>query len=221
MANFVLVHGAWHGGWCWRDVVAPLARAGHRVFAPTLTGVGERAHLLSRQITLETHIADVMGVIEAEELSQVVLAVHSYAGMIGTAVADRMGERLAHLVYVDAVVPRPGESWSSTHASATRVARLAAARANPTFSFPPPDPAVFGLAAEAHAWVARRQTPHPGGTYEAPLATIDVIRQRVRDPRFWDGHWARGAHLVELATGHDPMISAPGALVDVLLGCSG
>ncbi len=243
MANFVLVHGAWHGGWCWRDVVAPLARAGHRVFAPTLTGVGERAHLLSRQITLETHIADVMGVIEAEELSQVVLAVHSYAGMIGTAVADRMGERLAHLVYVDAVVPRPGESWSSTHASATRVARLAAARANPTFSFPPPDPAVFGLAAEAHAWVARRQTPHPGGTYEAPLAfdvqrvsrvprtfidcttpplaTIDVIRQRVRDPRFWDGHWARGAHLVELATGHDPMISAPEALVDVLLGCSG
>jgi pimeloyl-ACP methyl ester carboxylesterase len=182
-------------------------------------------------------------VIEAEELSQVVLAVHSYAGMIGTAVADRMGERLAHLVYVDAVVPKPGESWSSTHASATREARLAAARANPTFSFPPPDPAVFGLAAEAHAWVARRQTPHPAGTYEAPLAfdvqrvsrvprsfidctapplaTIDVIRQRVRDPRFWDGHWARGARLVELTTGHDPMISAPEALVDVLQGCSG
>jgi pimeloyl-ACP methyl ester carboxylesterase len=242
MANFVLVHGAWHGGWCWREVVRPLARAGHRVHAVTLTGLGERAHLLSPSITLETHIADVIGVIEAEELEAVVLAVHSYAGMLGTAVADRMGERLAHLVYVDAVVPKPGESWSSTHASATREARLTAARARADFSFPPPDPAVFGLSAEPHAWVARRQTPHPGHTYEAPLdfdvqrvarvprtfidctapplATIDVIRQRVRDARFWDGHWLPGARVVELATGHDPMISAPEALVDVLLACA-
>lgn len=242
MANFVLVHGAWHGGWCWREVMRPLARAGHRVHAVTLTGLGERAHLLSPSITLETHIADVIGVIEAEELEAVVLAVHSYAGMLGTAVADRMGERLAHLVYVDAVVPKPGESWSSTHASATREARLAAARARADFSFPPPDPAVFGLSAEPHAWVARRQTPHPGHTYEAPLdfdvqrvvrvprtfidctapplPTIDVIRQRVRDARFWDGHWLPGARVVELATGHDPMISAPEALVDVLLACA-
>ncbi len=239
MANVVLVHGAWHGAWCWRHVTEALIRSGHRAHAVTLTGLGERAHLLSPAITLETHIADVIGVIEAEELSDVVLAVHSYAGMLGTAVADRMPQRLAHLVYVDAVVPKPGESWSSTHARATREARLAAAAADPNQSFPPPDPVVFGLDGPAHDWVRRRQTPHPGHTYEAPLdfdpwrvakvrrtfinctrpplATIDVIRSRVSDPRFWNGAWLPGAQVVDLLTGHDPMVSEPDELVRLLL----
>ena len=244
MANFVLVHGAWHGGWCWKRVVDRLQAQGHRAHAVTLTGVGERVHLMSSLITLETHIADVANLIEAEELQDVVLAVHSYAGMLGTAIADRMAQRLKHLVYVDAVVPRPGESWSSTHASATREARLAAAKASPDFSFPPPDPSVFGLAAEDHAWVKRRQTAHPGHTYQAPLqfdprrvaaiprtfvdciqprlGTIDSIRPRVRDNNFWDGAWmgGGGARLVELPTGHDPMVSAPGELTEVLLSCA-
>src|SRR4051794_41252775 len=120
MANFVLIHGAWHGRWCWRHVVQALASAGHRAHAVTLTGVGERAHLMSPAITLETHISDVINAIEAEEMQQVVLAVHSYAGMIGTAIADRLPGRLSHLAYVDAVLPKPGESWSSTHTSAKR-----------------------------------------------------------------------------------------------------
>ena len=244
MANFVLVHGAWHGGWCWRRVADALCAQGHRAFAPTLTGVGERAHLMSPLITLETHIADVANLIEAEELQDVVLAVHSYAGMIGTALADRMPQRLNNLVYVDAVVPRPGESWSSTHASATREARLAAAKASPDYSFPAPDPVVFGLAAEDHAWVQRRQTPHPGHTYQAPLqfdpkrvagvprtfvdciqprlGTIDSIRPRVRDANFWDGAWVGGGgmRVVELATGHDPMVSAPQELSRLLVSCA-
>lgn len=244
MANFVLVHGAWHGAWCWRRVVEPLVRAGHRAHAVTLTGVGERKHLMSPAITLETHIADVVNAIEMEELDEVVLAVHSYAGMIGTAIADRMGARLKHLVYVDAVVPKPGESWSGTHAAATREPRIAAAEASPDYAFPAPDPSVFGLAGADHEWVKRRQTPHPGHPYtEAlhfdparaaavprtfvdcttpPLGTIHVIRQRVRDPKFWDGLWAggAGARLVELATGHDPMVSAPDDLVRVLLDCA-
>jgi len=244
MANFVLVHGAWHGGWCWRRVVDALHAQGHRAHAPTLTGLGERAHLLSPQITLETHIADVMNAIEAEEWQDVVLAVHSYAGMLGTAVADRMPQRLKHLVYVDAVVPRPGESWSSTHASATREARLVAARASPDYSFPAPDPAVFGLGSEDHAWVERRQTPHPGHTYQAPLqfdaqrvaavprtfvdcvnprlGTIDSIRPRVRDTSFWGGAWTGGggSRVVELDTGHDPMVSDPAGLTRILLECA-
>lgn len=241
MADFVLVHGAWHGGWCWRRVVAALHAQGHRAFAVTLTGLGERAHLMSPLITLETHIADVANLIDAEELQDAVLAVHSYAGMIGTAIADRMPQRLKHLVYVDAVVPKPGESWSSTHASATREARIAAAEASPDFSFPPPDPSVFGLAAGDHDWVQRRQTPHPGHTYQAPLqfdprrvagvartfvdcvkprlGTIDSIRPRVRDANFWDGAWAGGGgiQVVELATGHDPMVSAPEEFTRLLL----
>lgn len=244
MADFVLVHGAWHGGWCWRHVVQALAGAGHRAHAVTLTGLGERAHLLSSTITLETHIADVIAAIEAEEMDQVVLAVHSYAGMLGTAVADRLASRLRHLVYVDAVVPRPGESWSSTHASATREARLAAAQGSADYSFPPPDPGVFGLAGPDYEWVRRRQTPHPGHTYTAPLqfdparvasvprtfidcsapplATIDAIRQRMADARFWDGVWSAGgkARVLRMDTGHDPMISAPRELTDILLNCA-
>ena len=109
MAHFVLVHGAWHGAWCWRDVVQGLTQAGHRVHAVTLTGVGERAHLLNADITLQTHIEDVVQAIECEELDEVVLVVHSYAGMIGTGVADRMAPRLRHLVYLDAVVPSPAK----------------------------------------------------------------------------------------------------------------
>jgi pimeloyl-ACP methyl ester carboxylesterase len=243
MANFLLVHGAWHGGWCWRDVVPQLTGAGHRVHAVTLTGVGERMHLMTPAITLETHVTDVANAIEMEEMDQVVLVVHSYAGMIGTAIADRMPQRLRHLVYVDAVVPKPGESWASTHASATREARLVAAEASPDFSFPPPDPAIFGLSASQYEWVKRRQTPHPGHTYQATLdfdprrvaaiprtfvsctapalATIDAVRQRVADRSFWDGAWhaGGGVRMVEMKTGHDPMISAPDELGRILLGC--
>lgn len=239
MANFVLVHGAWHGGWCWQRVMAVLQKDGHRVHAVTLTGLGERAHLLSPAITLDTHIDDVMNLIEAEELSDVVLAVHSYAGMIGTAVADRLGQGLKHLVYVDAVVPKPGESWSSTQSSATQQQRLAAAQASTHFSFPPPDPEVFGLMDADREWVKRRQTPHPGNTYQAPLqfevqrvaavprtfinctqpalATIEPTRLRVKDPKFWDGAWLPNAKVVELKTGHDPMVSEPEALARILV----
>ena len=244
MANFVLVHGAWHGGWCWGRVVQALAAAGHRAHAVTLTGVGERVHLMSPAITLETHISDVINAMEAQEMQEVVLAVHSYAGMIGTAIADRLPGRLRHLVYVDAVVPKPGESWSSTHSSATREARLAAAAASPDFSIPPPDPSVFGLEGDQHAWVKRRQTPHPGHTYQAvlqfdpervarvprtfvncvspALGTIDAIRQRIADKGLWGGAWnaAGGVRVIEMRTGHDPMISAPADLTRILLECA-
>jgi pimeloyl-ACP methyl ester carboxylesterase len=244
MANYVLVHGAWHGGWCWRDVVKDLAGAGNAVHAVTLTGLGERSHLMSPLVTLEMHIADVAGTIEANELDDVVLAVHSYAGMIGTAVADRMPDRIRHLVYVDAVVPKPGESWSSTQSSATREARLAAAQASPDYSLPAPGPEAFALTGEAAEWYRRRATPHPGHTYQAPLdfdpqrvagvartfvdcnqpalATIDAIRARVRDAAFWDGAWTggAGARIVEMATGHDPMITRPAELASLLRECA-
>jgi pimeloyl-ACP methyl ester carboxylesterase len=110
MANFVLVHGAWHGGWCWRDTAAALRGAGHHVFTPTHTGVGERSHQSAENITLETHIRDVCGCIEWEELSDVILVGHSYGGMVITGVADRMAERIKSLVYLDAFVPANGDS---------------------------------------------------------------------------------------------------------------
>lgn len=229
MANYVLVHGAWHGAWCWRRVLPGLRAAGHEVHAVTLTGVGERRHLLSRGIDLDTHIQDVCGLIEAEELADVVLVGHSYGGMVITGAAARLGERIARLVYVDAVVPEPGESWSSTHAPEVQAQRRAdIAR---TGSIAPADPSAFGLGGEDHAWVARRQTPQPGGVYDHPLTfdpaqvfdrprtfidcvqpalpTIAASRRRVRAAPGW--------RIVEIATGHDPMVSAPDELVRALL----
>ena len=241
MADIVLVHGAWHGGWCWRDVIPYLTRAGHRVHAVTLTGLGERAHLLTPAITLETHITDVINAIEAEEMQRIVLAAHSYGGLIGTAIADRLPGRLRHLVYVDSVLPQPGESWSSTHPSATRDARLAAAQASPDFSLPPPDPGIFGLSGERYEWVKRRLTPHPGHTYWSSLdfdprrvavvprtfvnctqpavATIDAFRQRVADRSFWDGAWqgGGGVQVVEMPIGHNAMVIDPVGLARILL----
>lgn len=227
--DYVLVHGAWHGAWCWRRVLPGLWAAGHRAFAVSLTGVGERAHLLRPDIRLQTHADDVCAVIEAEELQGAVLVGHSYGGMVITAVADRLADRLSHLVYLDAVVPEPGESWSSGHAPETRAARRAAISA--TGTLPPADPAAFGLQGEDAAWVARRQTPQPGGVYDDPLhfdaqrinrlprtfidctspalATIDVMRRRVRATPGWQ--------VVEIATGHDPMVSAPEELLAALL----
>lgn len=229
MSDFVLVHGAWHGAWCWQRIVGPLWAAGHRAFAVTLTGSGERAHLLAPTVSLQTHIADVANVIEAEELHDAILVGHSYAGMVITGVADQLAARLANLVYLDAVVPHPGESWSSGHSDETRAQRRKAIA--DTGAIPAPDPAVFGLAGADHAWVARHQTPHPGGVYddalhfdparlaplpktfvdctEPALATIAGSRLRVRSEPGW--------RVVEIATGHDAMISAHHVLTDVLL----
>lgn len=232
MTDFVLVHGAWHGAWCWRRVLPGLWAAGHRAFAVSLSGVGERAHQLSSAITLDTHIADVIAVVEAEELRDAVLVGHSYGGMVITGAADRLAAapgRVSRLVYVDAVVPLPGECWSSTHSDDTRAQRRESIAR--TGALPPPDPAIFGLHGGDRDWVARRQTPQPGGVYDAPLhfdadrlarlprcfvdctspalPTIAPSRERVRAERGW--------RVVEIATGHDAMISAPAALLAVLL----
>lgn len=238
MSALVLIHGAWHGAWCWRRVLPGLRAAGHEAHAVTLTGVGERAHLLRPDLRLRDHIADVLGLIDAEELGDdLVLVGHSYGGLVMTGVADALlarGLKPRHLVYVDAVTPHPGESWSSQHAPETVRARLEAAAQRPDGAMPPPDAAVFGLDGADRDWVNRRQTPQPAGVYQdrldfdaariatlprtfidctAPaLPTIAVMRERVRREPGWQ--------VVELATGHDPMISAPEALVTLLLDCA-
>src|SRR3954466_2877755 len=108
--TFVLVHGAWHGGWCWRKLTPLLRAAGHQVFTPTLTGLGDRAHLLSADVDLTTHIKDIAAVLEYEDLRDVVLVGHSYAGMVIAGVAEKAGARLAQLVYLDAFLPEDGKS---------------------------------------------------------------------------------------------------------------
>lgn len=239
MPPIVLVHGAWAGAWCWKRVLAPLRAAGHEVHAVTLTGLGERAHLLTPAVTLATHVADVVNLVVAEELRDIVLVGHSYGGVVITGAADRLQRdapgTLRQLVYVDAVVPLPGESWSSTHTPETVAARVAAAEASGGLAMPPPDPAAFGLQGADRDWLLRRQTPQPLAVYREPLpfdaarvaalprafvdctqpalATIDASRRRVREPPGW--------RVVEMATGHDPMVSEPDAFVRVLLGLIG
>ena len=110
MVTFVLVHGATHGGWCWKRVVPLLRAAGHEAYAPTLTGLGERAHLAHPGIDLATHVQDVVGVFEYEDLDRVVLVGHSYAGAVIAGVADRLPGRIAHLVYLDGAVAGAGQA---------------------------------------------------------------------------------------------------------------
>jgi pimeloyl-ACP methyl ester carboxylesterase len=244
MAEFVLVHGAWHGGWCWQRVLPALVRAGHRVHAITLTGVGDRSHQLAPSINLDTHIADVLTLIATEELSAPLLVGHSYGGMVITGVADRLmaaheaksdNPKVDKLVYVDAILPLPGESWSSTQNPDMVKARIESAMTHPLKSIAVPPASGFGLAGADADWVNRRQRPQPLGTYTQPLQFdvprlaklpryfydcvapaspgIAPSRLRVRDPSFWGGGW----QLTEMQTGHDAMVSAPEQLVALLL----
>ena len=239
LATFVLVHGAWGGAWIWRRILSPLRQAGHTVHAVTLTGDGERAHLRHAGIGLRDHINDVVQLIKAEELSEVVLVGHSYGGMVITGVPDAADALdlprpvISKLVYVDAVVPRSGECWSTCHDPQVVASRTAQAALH-DHALPPPDPQAFGLEGLDRAWLLRRQVPHPFGPYQEPLyfgaqrwanlprtfidctrpafATIQAYRQRVREASAAPAWTVR-----EIATGHCPMVSAPQALVQCLL----
>ncbi len=226
------MHGAWHGGWCWHRVADPLRAAGHRVFAPTLTGVGERHHLLSAQVDLETHIQDVIGVLEAEELEDVVLVGHSYAGLVISGVAARARARLRQLVYLDALLAEDGQSWADAFPPEVAEARRRGATVtNGVKTIPAPDPDIYGFANPADTeWVRRRLTPHPyapfeqksrlGGplgsglpriyvdSTEPAIAALATIKNRFRGKPDWP--------FVELKTGHDAMLSAPDELVGIL-----
>ncbi len=231
MSHVVLVHGAWGGAWIWRKVLPALRAEGHEPHAVTLTGDGERAHLRHPGITLRTHIADVVGLVDSEELTDVALVGHSYGGQVITGAADALHGLVRQLVYVDAMVPVPGEGWGSGHAPEVVAARQAAAAAHDN-ALPPPDPADFGLAGAERDWLMRRQVPHPFGPYREPLSfdadrwralprafvdctapaypTIDGSRRRVRK----QGDWT----IVELPTGHCPMVSMPAEFTSALLG---
>jgi pimeloyl-ACP methyl ester carboxylesterase len=232
---FVLVHGAWGGAWIWKRVLAPLRAAGHEVHAVTLTGDGERAHLRRPDIGLADHVADVLGLVDAEELDGFTLVGHSYGGAVITAATGRLlarpaGGRPRALVYIDAMVPLPGESWSSTHTPELQAQRLATAAQHDN-ALPPPDPAAFGLDGPDRDWLLRRQVKHPFGMYRDAIEfdgerwaalprwfidcttpafpTIAEPRRRVRQQPGWT--------VREMATGHCPMVSKPAELVELLL----
>jgi pimeloyl-ACP methyl ester carboxylesterase len=230
MTTYVLVHGAWHGGWCWRRVARELEARGEEVYTPTLTGLGERAHLLSRDIGLETHVQDVFGVLTAADLTDVVLVGHSYAGVVVTVVADRASERLARLVYLDGVVPRDGECLydrapAQVKAHFEEQARLGgdgwrvpAAAASAQF---------LGLKREEDArWVLPKLTPHPIRTFRegarlgakwpsVQRSYINCIGDKpFGQPRTVQAEGIDDYH--ELQSGHDAMVTVPREVAELL-----
>lgn len=231
MTNFVLLHGAWHGGWCWARV-APLLRArGHQVLTPTQTGLGERAHLLHAGITVETFVQDLLGVLHAEELEDAVLVGHSFGGIAITGAADRTPERVRSLIYLDSRILENGESALDQATPEQATARHAAAAESGGVSVPPPPPSDFGVPDGPDAdWLARRMTPHPFSTMTSRLRLANPVGNGLpcayvacTTPKYGPlepaRRWARnrpGWRWREMATGHNAMVTAPGPLADLL-----
>ena len=159
---FVLVHGAFHGGWCWRRLRPLMEAAGHRVLTPTLTGLGERAHLARPETGLETHIEDILAVYRCEELIDTILVGHSYGGLVAGAVADRIPDKIATLVYLDAIIPEAGVSLVDLQDPARVDGWRAAAATLGGWLLPPPSSAFYGVTdPELQAWADRHCAPHP------------------------------------------------------------
>ena len=236
MATFVLVHGAWHGGWCWPRVAEPLRGQGHRVFAPTLTGLGERAHLGRAEVDLETHIADVIGLVESEELDSIVLCGHSYGGMVVSGVADRIAPRVRALMFLDAFVPEDGQSLLALQPPDRAQRMREAAAKNGGWRVPPFPASHFGVRDAAdRAWVDRRCVAQSIRTFDQPARLTGAWRgirglhyvlaaeyTNSSFHRFADA--ARADPRFRVATapcGHEVMIDEPARLVQLLTEAAG
>jgi pimeloyl-ACP methyl ester carboxylesterase len=237
MVRFLLVHGAWQGGWAWRKIAPALRNAGHDVFAPTLTGLGERVHLGHAGITLDTHIADIVGVIEAEELEDIVLVGHSYGGSVITGVAEQFGDaapkRIAAMVYLDAFLPESGESsFSRMSADQAAAARQGAAATGEGWRVPGRNSAFHQIRnPEDAAFFDRHIVGHPIGTMEQPIihnepwkkiSNLTYIRCSAFDPSPFGAIAARLADdpnwtLHTLPCRHIAMLDMPDQLTEILL----
>ncbi len=192
MSTYVLVHGAWHGGWCYKRVAQMLRKAGHEVYTPTLTGLGERSHLMSPAVTLETHVQDIVNVIRWEELSDVVLAGHSYGGMVITGVADKIPDKIRSLVYLDAFVPASGQAVTDFLPPELLGGMRDDAKQNGAGYLMTPIPAeVFKVNQGDAAWVDRMCVKHPLACFEQKIALTG-------------GSAKVGRHTYVVATGYGP-----------------
>lgn len=230
MTTFVLVHGAWHGGWAWQRVAPLLREAGHDVHTPTLTGISDRAHLASPAVGLSTHVQDVVALIEAYGLDDVVLVGHSYAGQVITGVADRIPHRLARRVYLDAFVGRDGDAAIDLLPE-TVAGHYRESVAGPGFGWliAVRSLTVLGVTEQTDLdWLAPRLTPHPWLSYTEPLRLTGVCEQvpasyvectdwmRVFQPHA-EKAAALGWPVHHIATGHEAMVTAPEELAKLLL----
>lgn len=231
--TFVLVHGAWHGGWCWRRVADALSNKGHKVFAPTLTGLGASSHLLTRDVNLSTHVTDIVNLIAWEDLNNIVLVGHSYGGFVVSGVAETMADRIASIVFLDAFVPDDGISLADTASKLVRDG-IVAAQSRGDIGIKGPPAAVFQVNEADRAWVDSKCTLHPvasltekaryaGGrdkvarkTYIRasgyPSPAFDAAHDKLRANAAW--------RTYTIGCGHDVMVDAPERLTEILLEVS-
>lgn len=237
MATIYLIHGGWHGGWCWGLVRPPLEAEGHTVHAPTLAGLAERADLLTRETNLETHIAEVMALVTADEATDVTLVGHSYGGIVITGVADRLPGRVQRLIYLDAFVPNDGQSVFDILPTSRRdYLQWLADTGGKGWLVPSPPPESFGVTDSEVADRARGLlTAQPlaslkqkitltggagdfGRTYihcnqGALIASFAPFAARFREDPAWD--------VIEIATGHDAMLIEPAQVAGLIHGIVG
>jgi pimeloyl-ACP methyl ester carboxylesterase len=230
MTDFLVIHGAWSGGWSWRKMRPLIRAAGHELWTPTLTGLGERAHLAHQGIDLDHHIRDVVAVIETEDLRDLVLIGHSYGGMVATGVADHARDRVARLIYLDAFAPDDGESLLDLASAERRAAfeRQIAEEGDgwrmPPMPMPPDTPAAD------RDWAGPRRLPQPAETFRQKVSLtsgtlslpIDYIYCTIANPdhgfhRFADKGRERGWGVHELEATHNPHITTPETLAALLL----
>ncbi|OPF80024.1 alpha/beta hydrolase [Streptomyces antioxidans] len=238
MSTYLLVHGAWHSGRCWERVVPLLTAAGHRVLAPTLTGYGDTAHLAGPEVGLDTHVDDIVGLITEEDLTDVVLVGHSYAGLVISSAANRVPDRIGQLVYLDAMVPEDGESAADVMPAVRGlIDRVLASesgwRVPPPSGMPPPY-GLFGVTDPADvAWLRSMVSDQPVRCLQQPVRLDNpAVNAIPRTHIHCVAHVPEGitrrpvpdiqpngapAQVWELATGHDCMITLPGELTELLL----
>jgi pimeloyl-ACP methyl ester carboxylesterase len=228
--TFMLVHGAWHGGWCWRRVADRLRLDGHTVFTPTLTGLGERSHLLRPGIDLATHVADVVGVMRWERLSDVVLCGHSYGGFVISGVAEEMPALIRSMVFLDAFLPGTGDTIQKVTGPVIQDAIRAAGQRG-ELGVPPRSAETFGVNEADRQWVDSLCVPQPIDTFTSPI-TLTGARERIsrktyirakgyHNPSFdrafaavqSDPSW----HCHQVPCGHDVMVDMPDRLTELLL----
>ncbi|MBW7923459.1 MAG: alpha/beta hydrolase [Burkholderiaceae bacterium] len=230
MATFLVAHGAWSAGWVWKKMRPLLRERGHELFTPTYTGLGERVHLANPEIGLSTHISDVVSVLEFEDLHDVTLIGHSYGGMVATGVADRVPQRLAQIVYLDAFVPLDGQSLNSLRPSPLPAGMGNVAHVDADEWRIPPNPLPPDTSPEDADWIMPRRVMQPRQTFEEPVritgavyrlprayvyctrvAPGDVFRQFAERARSEPG-W----RYFELDASHSPHVTAPLALARLL-----
>jgi pimeloyl-ACP methyl ester carboxylesterase len=234
VSTYVLVHGAWHGGWCWKRVRKALQKLGHEVFTPTLTGLADRVHLLSPQVDLETHITDVVNLIRWEELSDVVLCGHSYGGAVISGVADRIPDRIGALVYLDAFVLANGQSVHDVLPVPMRDDQIdQSQRQGEGWKVAPISAEAFHVNAADLAWVNTQCTMQPLATFQQTLQLTGEIA-RIQNVTFilaagWspspfsvfsEQAKARGWKTVGIPCGHDVMLDMPEELTRELVAAS-